>query len=123
MPFTAQQFVSWEPVGMSSGIIADRFIGLQLKEVGGWRGYIASRIESQYLWGARRFGLWLPFGQRQGEPMQFDQFLHAKAEGLTWATNYFGSAWASWFKRHPGTEGICYFGSLVMDGVDDPDFA
>jgi hypothetical protein len=109
-----QRIVSWQTIGNSSNVVADRCVGADIKRRG-WTGYVRRVVEPELAWGCRRFALHNPFGCLPDENMQFDQYLHAKEAGLDWLLQDFVEAWRPLTQR--GIEVICYLGTTVDDPV------
>ncbi len=107
--------VSWLTIGGSTKDASTRRVGWDLKRRG-WGGFVRLVVRPQIDWGCRRFVLHNPFGTLPGEPMQFDQYMHARDAGLTWLCEGFVEAWRP--VTEEGIEVICYLGKLR----DDPDF-
>ena len=110
-----ERIVSYYTIGWSSPEPSDRHVGQGIKQ-SGWPGFVKRVVEPELRWGVRRIVLGNPFGCLPDEPMQFDQYLHARDAKLTWLTNGFARTWRPVTDR--GIEVICYLGKLT----DDPNF-
>ena len=108
--------VSWMTIGGSTTVAADRGVGWNIKTEG-WQGFVDKVIKPQLAWGAKRIALHNPFGTLANEPMQMDQYLHARDAKLNWLTQGFVEAWKP--VTASGVEVIAYLG--MMNG--DADFA
>src|SRR5688500_4845448 len=116
VPITVKSpIIAWQNIGGSDTNTANRGVGWSIKTLG-WQGYVNTYIKPQLAWGAKRIVLSNPFGTLPNEQMRMDQYLHARAAGLTWLTNGFTEAWKPIVDS--GVEVIAYFG--CMEG--DPDF-
>jgi hypothetical protein len=107
-----QRIVSWQTIGWSSPEPLDRHVGHGIKQMG-WAAFVKRVIDPEIRWGVRRVALSNPFGCLADEPMQFDQYLHARDAKLTWLTNGFARAWRP--VTDGGVEVICYLGKLTDD--------
>ncbi|MCC6680119.1 MAG: hypothetical protein IT445_04365 [Phycisphaeraceae bacterium] len=121
-PEDREKFISWHQIGYTSLVIEDRQVGLRLKERG-WKKFVQQEILPDLDWGVRRIAIHNPFGATVPVVMQFDQYLEAKEEGVTWLTDEFVEAWKSvvegQYTHGEPVEVICYFGSMYLDeGMD-----
>jgi hypothetical protein len=110
--YAPERIVSWQTIGWSSPETSDRQVGQGIKQTG-WAGFVKHVIEPEIRWGVRRIVVSNPFGCLPDEPMQFDQYLHARDAKLTWLTNGFARAWRPVTDRD--VEVICYLGKLTED--------
>lgn len=118
----SQRIVSFFLIGGSSTNIVDRRVAWNLRQIG-WQGFVQTRIRPQLDAGVRRIQIHNPFGTLPEEPMQFDQFLHARDAGLDFLIDDFVKAWRpvvqGIYTEGEPVEVIAYLGKLE----DDPDFA
>jgi len=115
----APRMISFFPIGGSSPNVKQRRVGFGVAELG-WRGFIGRYVQPQIDWGVRRIQLHNPFGTLPNEPMQFDQYLHAREAKLRFLTEGFVEAWKpiTSGQSGPKIEVIAYLGKLEQD----PDF-
>ncbi|HRK32486.1 MAG TPA: hypothetical protein PLD59_15585, partial [Tepidisphaeraceae bacterium] len=104
--------VEWKTIGGSTRVGANRQIGWNIKAEG-WGGFVRKEITPVRSLGMKRLFLHNPFGTLPNQVMQFDQYLEAKASGLTWLTNGFVEAFRP--LTDSGMEVIGYLGSLPHD--------
>jgi len=107
--------VSFLNIGGTSMNQADRMVARDLKERG-WARFVQEDIRPQLQWGIRRIQLHNPFGFTLGGPMDFDQYLLAREQGLDWLTENFTEAWqpvvSGRYTDGQPVEVIAYFGTL-----------
>ncbi len=111
--------VAFIAIGNSSDDAEVRRVGWNLPR-SDWHDFVRLQVRPLMRRGLRRFDLHNPFGTLPDEPMQFDQYLHAKDAGLTWLTDDFADAWQPVLNDpdYPSVEVIAYLGKIE----DDPDF-
>ena len=106
-------------IGNSSDDAAVRRVGWNLPR-SDWFDFVRLQVRPLMRRGLRRFNLHNPFGTLPEEPMQFDQYLHARDAGLHWLTEDFAEAWQPVLNDpdYPDVEVIAYLGKIE----GDPDF-
>ena len=110
--YSPDRLVSWQIIGGSGDVEADRRVGWNVK-ADGWTGFVNAFIKPQVDWGVRRFMLHNPFGTETNTVMQPDQYQEARDAGLTWLINDFVSAWKP--LTDAGIEVIAYIGTPKSD--------
>ncbi len=117
----SQRIISLLLIGGSSTDIEDRRVAWGLRQRG-WEGFVRLVVRPQLDAGVRRIQIHNPFGALPDEPMQFDQYIHARSAGLTFLTEGFVEAWKPVIEGRytdgEPVEVIAYLGKLP----DDPDF-
>ena len=116
---TPDRVVAFLAIGNSDDNPDTRQVGWGLPQ-SDWYVYVRTQVRPLMRRGVRRFNLHNPFGTLPGEPMQFDQYVHAKDAGLYWLTDDFAEAWRPVLNDpdYPGVEVIAYLGKIE----GDPDF-
>ena len=118
-PAEADPVVSWHMVGRTGGPAERMQVSSAYFPDSGWNSFIRFNIQPLLDGGVRRFMIHNPFGTRQGEVMEFDQFLHAREAGLRHLTEGFVEAWRP-IVRGDRTQGepvevIAYLGAMIAD--------
>ena len=113
------RLVAFIAIGNSSDDAEVRRVGW-VQPQSDWYDFVRMQVRPLLRRGIRRFNLHNPFGTLPEEPMQFDQYLHAKDAGLTWLTDDFAEAWIPVLNDpdYPDVEVIAYLGKIE----GDPDF-
>lgn len=105
-PAADPRIISWFDIGTSSPDLNHRRVGWNLKNRG-WARFVEEEVRPQLQRGVRRVMVHNPFGTLSGEPMQFDQAVHAHRDGHAWLLHGFAEAW------YPVTQGVYTNGEPV----------
>lgn len=100
--------------GIGSGDNPNRNIGW-VEPSGGWTAFVETWVKPGIDLGITRWQLHNPAGTETGQPMQADQFVLAKEQGLDWVIEDFVKAWRP-ITEQPGIEVIAYLG-MFYEGL------
>lgn len=106
-----EKIIGYWSAGWSADNPKTRNVGWGIPE-NGWSGFIDQWIKPAIDLGFTRFEIHNPFGCLANEPMQFDQYIHAKNAKLDFLTKDFAKSWRKITEKY---EVIGYLGIPAWD--------